>query len=78
MENFENAIGKKKNSEIPDGTLESRDINPELARKVENSKLVIDDKINLLLTKRGLKPASVIELPVWLETEEKKREFLSS
>lgn len=77
MENFENAIGKNKNSKVPDETLESRDINPELARKVEDSKMEVDDKINFLLTKGGLKPASVIELPVWLETEEGKKEILS-
>lgn len=77
MENFENAIGKKKNPAVQEGILENRDINPELARKVEKSKMEVDDKINLLLTKGGLKPASVIELPVWLETKEKKREFLS-
>jgi hypothetical protein len=47
----------------------------EFVEAVENSKLEIDDKINFLLTKGGLKPASVIELPIRIQTHEETVEF---
>lgn len=47
------------------------EISPEFLKKIEKSKLVIDDKVNLLLTKAGLKPASEIKLIIksWYEGE---------
>ncbi len=47
------------------------EISPEFLKKVEKSKLVIDDKINFLLTKAGFKPASEIKLIIksWYEGE---------
>lgn len=47
-------------------------IAPEFLKSVEESKLVIDDKVNLLLTKVGVKPASEIKLIIksWYKGEE--------
>lgn len=39
-----------------------REINPEFIKEIEESKFEINDKINLLLTMGGLKPASEIKL----------------
>lgn len=38
------------------------EISPEFVKRVEGSKLKADDKVNFLLTKAGLKPASELEL----------------
>jgi len=48
LSNFEKRVGAK--------------IAPEFLERIEKSKLVIDDKVNFLLTKVGLKPASEITL----------------
>lgn len=42
----------------------NREINSEFVREVEKSKLDAYDKVNFLLTKAGLKPASSIELTI--------------
>lgn len=53
------------------------EISPEFLKKVEKSKLIIDDKVNLLLTKAGLKPASEINLIIKSEYENKITEHMS-
>lgn len=45
-------------------------IDPEFVEKLERSNLTINDKVNLLLTKAGLKPASELRLIITTETEE--------
>ncbi len=46
-------------------------ISPEFLKNVERSKLTVDDKVNFLLTKGGLKPASEITLVIksWYKGE---------
>jgi len=58
-------------------TEKTKEIDPELVEKLEKSKLKIDDKVNLLLTKAGLKPASEITLDAKIEDEEGIRELIS-
>lgn len=52
-----------------------KELDAEFIESVEKSKLEIDDKVNFLLTKGGLKPASVMELPIKLQTQEEIKEF---
>ena len=59
---------KKENPEKPE-------LDFEFVESVEKSKMELDDKINFLLTKGGLKPASIIELPIRLQTQEEVKEF---
>lgn len=69
--NFEEEVSKKSpnkkdpnfEKEIPpeDGQ-EIKELSPKFIKEVEKSKLAIDDKVNLLLTTAGLKPASEINL----------------
>lgn len=42
---------------------------PELVKRVENSKIALDDKVNILLTKAGFRPASEINLIIKSEYE---------
>ena len=50
---------------------EIKELSPEFVKEVEKSKLEIDDKVNLLLTAAGLKPASEIGLFIKEENIEK-------
>lgn len=65
----EEDVNKKK--ENPEKT----ELDFEFVESVEKSKMELDDKINFLLTKGGLKPASIIELPIRLQTQEEVKEF---
>ncbi|PJA86711.1 MAG: hypothetical protein CO141_03305 [Candidatus Moranbacteria bacterium CG_4_9_14_3_um_filter_42_9] len=53
------------------------EISPEFIEAVERSKLDADYKSELLLTKAGLKPATEIELPISLKTEEGTNQYLT-
>lgn len=55
---------------------EKTKIAPEFLKSVEESKLVIDDKVNLLLTKVGFKPASEILLVIKSEYEKEITEHM--
>ena len=57
------AIGKEQ---------ETRELNAEIVERVEKSKLETFDKVNFLLTKLMLKPASVLEMPIQLKALEEK------
>lgn len=52
-------------------------IAPEEVEQIEKSKITIDDKINLLLTKGGLKPASEILLVIKTQDDEGLTEHMS-
>jgi hypothetical protein len=54
MENFEQFQDQKSESNL------ENEISPDLVRALEEADFNIDDKVNLLLTKAGLKPASEI------------------
>ncbi len=49
---------------------ETFEISPEIVEELEKSNLTPDGKVNLLLTKAGLKPASEIDLVIRTEDEE--------
>jgi len=52
-------------------------ITPELIKNIEESKLSSDDKVNLILTKAGLKPTSEILLVIKSEYENETTEHMS-
>lgn len=54
-----------------------REIMPEEVKRIEKSKMTIDDKINLLLTRGGLKPASEILLVIKTQDDEGLTEHMS-
>lgn len=54
-----------------------KEILPEEVERVEGSKMAIDDKINLLLTKGGLKPASEILLVIKTQDNEGLTEHMN-
>ncbi|MBU4204933.1 hypothetical protein KKH26_02015 [Patescibacteria group bacterium] len=67
----------KNPEQVPNQELEinpKKEISPELVRAIEQEALHVDDKVNILLTKAGLKPASEITLTIrtWNEEENNK------
>lgn len=52
-------------------TFVEMEILPEMVQRIEGSDFKIDDKVNLLLTMRGLKPASELDLAVATGEDEK-------
>ncbi|MBI5401486.1 hypothetical protein HZB05_01510 [Candidatus Wolfebacteria bacterium] len=62
---------------IPEGNITPEEITPELVERIEKSKITIHDKINLLLTKGGLKPSSEIVLAIKTQTDEGLTEHMS-
>lgn len=69
---FDERIEQQIQEEKASLPLESRDlkeVSPEFIRAIEVSKLYEDDKVNLLLTARGLKPASIICILLGTKTE---------
>lgn len=53
-----------------------QEIAPELVRTIEEADFMIDDKVNILLTKAGLKPSSEIILDITCDDGKKTAEFL--
>ncbi|HRY82989.1 MAG TPA: hypothetical protein P5099_03870 [Candidatus Moranbacteria bacterium] len=66
---------EKNTSEGENAGKQEEELAAEFVELIEKSKLKIDDKVNFILTKGGLKPASVIELPTKLQTQEETKEF---
>ena len=66
----------EQNNFRPENVRES-EITSEEVERVEKSKMTIDDKINLLLTKGGLKPASEILLVIRTRDDEGLTEHMS-
>lgn len=53
------------------------EISPEFVKKIEDSKLTVDDKVNLILTKAGFKPATELFLTIKNWDGEKVFEHMS-
>lgn len=66
MENLEQFQDRKSESNLED------EVSPDLVRALEETDFNIDDKVNLLLTKAGLKPAS--EISFFIKSYEDKEE----
>ena len=62
--NFNNESCKSMQSDLRQEQACERELTPEFLERIEKSKIEIDDKINLILTKGGLKPASEILLVI--------------
>jgi len=67
---------KEQNNSDLENTREG-EITPEEIERIEKSKISIDDKINLLLTKGGLKPASKILLVIKTQHDEGLTEHMN-
>jgi len=84
--NFDNEPHKSMKGDLRQEQIREGEFMPEVLERIEKAKIEIDDKINLMLTKGGLKPASEILLVIktWYEdgltehmSEENVQESLS-
>ncbi len=64
-------------SKIVPELIENNKITPELIKSIEESKLNSDDKMNILLTKSGFKPASEINLIIKTKCEGETNEHMN-
>ena len=62
--NFNNEPHELTQSDLRRGQICQSEFMPEFLERIEKSKIEIDDKVNLILTKGGLKPASEILLVI--------------
>lgn len=68
--NFNNESHNSMKSDLRQEQIHESEFTPEILERIEKAKIEIDDKINLILTKGGLKPASEILLIIktWHES----------
>jgi hypothetical protein len=69
---FEVDVIPNKEKIMIDSEQEIGKLTTEIVERVEKSRLETFDKVNFLLTKLGLKPASVLEIPIQLKALEEK------
>lgn len=74
---FDNESDKSMQSDLRQEQIREGEFKPEVLERIKKSKIEIDDKINLLLTKRGLKPASEILLVIKTWHDEGLTEHMS-
>jgi len=69
--NFDNESKKLMQSDLKKDQVYEGELTSEVLRRIEKAKIEIDDKINLMLTKGGLKPASEIlfVIKTWYEDD---------
>ena len=75
--NFNNESHKSMQSDSKQEQIREDEFTPEVLERIEESKIEIDDKINLMLTKGGLKPASEILLVIKTWHDEGLTEHMS-
>jgi hypothetical protein len=75
--NFNNEPYESMQNNLEQEQIREGELAPEVLERIEKSKIEIDDKINLLLTKGGLKPASEILLVIKTWHEDGLTEHMS-
>lgn len=76
-QNFNNESDKSMQSDLRQEQIREGEFKPEVLERIEKAKIEIYDKINLLLTKGGLKPASEISLVIKTWHDEGLTEHMS-